>query len=149
MASPLRELLAVLGINVDTEELDKADKKIDGFLGKLKGAGSVFLEALGAEKVGEFFKSQVEHAAHIQDLSERLGVTAEQIKSFGFAAQSAGLDMDSAAHSLGVLQRNMGMALHGGGKGAAGLIQYGIQLKDAEGKARPLTDVLGDVSEKI
>jgi hypothetical protein len=97
--------------------------------------------------------AELEDAAHLQDLAERLDVSADSIKAFGFAAKGAGIDLDTAAHALGLLQRNLGQAELGGkGKGGdkgAAFRKLGIDIKDAAGHARPLNDVLLDVSEKF
>lgn len=149
MASPLRELLAFFGISVDTGELEEADKKVDGFFGKLKEAGKLAVEAFGAHEVKEFFAQQIEGAAHLQDLAERLGITANEISSFGFAAKSAGLDVDSAAHALGTLQRTIGLATTGSAEQAKAFAQLHISLKDASGQVKPFNEVLGEAADAI
>lgn len=148
MGSPLRELLAYFDINVDASQLESGSKKIEGFVGKLKLVGTAVAEALAVHEIKEFVSHQIEAAAHVQDLAERLDISATSIQAFAFAAKSAGLDVDTAAHALQVLQRNMGMAT--GGKGAAqaaAFAQLGVKLKDASGQARPFNEVLLDLSD--
>ncbi len=147
MGGALRELLVDFGIGLDDGALKRGEGAIDGLIGKAKEAGKVFLEAFAIEKIGEFFKAQIEGAAHVQDLADRLDVTATTIQRFGFAAKGAGVDLDSAAHSLGFLQKNLGEAETGGGEAAQAFQKLGVHIKDASGKARPLTDVIFDVAD--
>lgn len=131
MASALREIAAFFGIEVDTEQLEKADSKIQAFIGKVKEGGKILAEAVAAEKIGEFLKSQVENATKLQNMSERLDVSVEQIKEFGFAAASAGLDADSAAGMLQRFERATSGAGKHGAAAAAELAKLGVKTQGA------------------
>jgi hypothetical protein len=147
MGEALRELIALFEIEVDSSKLGKAHSKIDEFKEGLKSFGKGAFWAEVAHESYEFFKGQVEGAAHIQDLAERLDVGATEIKAFGFAAQSAGVNVDDAAHSLSILQRNIGLSMTGSKEQAKAFAKLGVPLKDAEGRARPLLDVVGDMAD--
>lgn len=152
----LRELLAIFGIEVDDHELKDADKHVEGFAKKLeelepalKKAARVLAEAFGAEKLKEFVKETLEVNSHLKDLSNRLDVGAQTIRNFGFLAKDAGVDLDSAANALGLLEKNLGEAASKGGQTAATFARLHVAVKGANGEARPLSDVLGDVAEGL
>jgi TP901 family phage tail tape measure protein len=147
----LRSILAYFGIDVDASQLDGADKKIKGFTANLKLAGAAIGEGLFFQQAKAFFSEQVQNAAHLQDLAERFDVTVQSIKAFGFAAESAGIDMDSATRSLSILQRNLGKAGIGGkgGEQAKAFHDLGIHIKDAAGNTRPFNDILLDVADAM
>lgn len=147
--SALRSLLAVFDIQVNDEELEHGEKKIKGFIGKLKEVGEVVLEAFAFEKVNEFFTSVIEGAAHTQDLSDRLGVAVGFLKDFQFAMQSAGVDADSSAHSLGFLNRTVGEAITGNKEAAQMFAKLGVPLKNTDGSVRELDDLVGDLSDSF
>jgi hypothetical protein len=130
----LRSLLAFFRISVDSEQLEKADEKIEGFTSKIINLGAAGIWGEAAKKSFDFFKEQVENAAHLQDLSDKLAVSVEDMKAFGFAAQAAGLDVDSASTMLGKLQRTLGGAGKGGAGAAAELKKLGVDAKKAAGK---------------
>jgi hypothetical protein len=130
----LRSLLAYFRISVNSEELKKADDKIGEFVEKLGKLGSGIIWGEIAKKSLEFFRGQVEGAAHLQDVSEKLNIGVDQLKAFGFAAKAAGIDFDSAAFMLGRFQRALGGAGKGGAGTAAELKKLGINAKEASKK---------------
>jgi Phage-related minor tail protein len=144
----LRSLLALFDIRVNSEELEEAGKKVDGFVDKLKLAARTIGEALAIREVSEFFAHGIEQAAHLQDLSDRLNVSASAIQGFGYAAKSAGVDLDSAAHALSKLQQNVGQAILGGTQKGA-FKRLGVDVQDATGKARPLNEIVLDLAESF
>src|ERR1700735_583023 len=145
--SALRELLAVFDIKVDDKELKEADGKSEEFAKKLGKTAATVAAASGVEKLFEFVKTQVEVNAHLEDLSRRLNVSATDIRTFGLVAQSAGVDLDSAASALGHLERTLGKG--GTGKAAKEMGALGIATKDAHGQTLPMTELLGNIAEKL
>lgn len=145
----LRELLALFSIDVPTEELEHGKKEIQGLIGGIKKLGEVVAEAFAVHLVKEFFEEQIEGAAHIQDLANRLDISATSLTEFGQVAQQAGVDLDSAAHSLGFLSMNLGKARLQGGETAAAFQKLGVHTKNADGSSRDLLDVVGDVAEGL
>jgi len=150
----LRELVAFLGIEVDDKQLAHADKEIEGFAEKLEALGPTLAkvgklvgEAFGAEKFAEFVKEGIEAATHVQNLANRLDVSASTLQQFGDVAQGAGVDLDSAAQSLGLFQKNLGAAASKGGETAAAFARLGIDAKEAANT--PLPELLGQVSEGL
>jgi TP901 family phage tail tape measure protein len=149
MSEALRSVLALFSINVDTEELEKADKKIKGFTEKLKKVGSVMAEAFAVDAITEFFEAQIEAAAHTEDLAEKLGLSTGSLNKFAFAAKSAGIDSDSAAQTLGFLNKNMGEALTGSKEAKEAFGKLGVKFRDTTGQVRPVEDVLLDVADGL
>ena len=145
----LRELLALFQLSVDADELEKGTKKVEGFIGKLKAVGGVLAEAFAIKFVKDFVSEQIEAAAHLQDLSERLDVSATSLKDFAGIAIGAGFDLDTAAGALSHLNMNLGEARLKGGDAALAFMRLGVHIRDARNHARPLPDVLEDVAEGL
>jgi hypothetical protein len=147
MASPLRELAAIFGIEVDTEQLEGADKSIEAFIEKLKkfAAGAFWVEA--AKKTAEFFEGQLEGATKLQNQAERLDVSVGQLKAFGFAAAAAGLDADSAVGMLTRFERATSGAGKHGAQAAGELQKLGIHLKDSAGGSKNTVDTMLDLAD--
>ncbi len=147
--SGLRELLAVFSIEVEDSALKEAEKKIHGFGETLKVLGETMAETFALDGIKEFFESQIEMAARTQDLSDKLGVGTTELQHFQFAAKSVGVDGESAAHSLGFLNKNIGEAIMGSKESAEAFAKLHIGLKDTAGNARPVGDVLMNVSDAL
>lgn len=148
-SSALRSVLMELGVAVDDTELKRFTKDAEGLHGKLTALGEGLVEALAVEKIGEFFKSQIELAARTQDLSDKLGVGTDELQHFQFAAASVGVAGESAAHSLGFLNKAVGEALLGSKEANEAFSKLHVGLKDTTGSARPVEDVLMDVSDAL
>lgn len=142
-------MLLSLGVSVDDSELKKFTKDAEGLHSKLTSLGEALVEALAVEKVGEFFKSQIEMAARTQDLSDKLGVSTDALQHFQFAAKSVGVEGESSAHSLGFLNKNIGEALLGSKEATEAFGKLHVGLKDTAGNVRPVEDVLMDVSDGL
>jgi hypothetical protein len=143
----LRELITLFQLGVDSKELEEGERKLQGFLGSVRKVGEVVAEAFAVHLVKDFFQEQIEGAAHVADLAERLDVSAAALNTFGVVAADAGVDFDSAAQSLGFLQKTLGEAETKGGEAAAALRRLGISAQDAAGKELP--DLLGDIADGL
>jgi hypothetical protein len=148
--SALRELLAVFDIVVDPEHnLEKGDEKVEEFVEKLKKVGETVAEAFGAERLYEFVKEQVEANVHLENLSEQLGVSASDIRSFSLVTKGAGVDLDGTAAALGFFEKTLGGVGAKGAKAQATLKGLDVETKNANGTTRDLTDILGDAAEGL
>src|SRR5579859_2903570 len=144
----LRELLIRLGVDGDTKGLEAFDKKVEGVFAKIKAGAAVVTEALGLKEIGEFFNSQIEGAAHVQDLSDKLDVSATTLKQWGFAAQQSGVDFEESAAAIGHFNQHVGEAVVKGGEVAQAFAQLHVQLKQV-GQTRPIVDLLLDTADSM
>lgn len=145
--SALRELLASFSIQVDDRQLEEAHKSIGGFVETLKGVGAAISAAFVLGEIREFVAGTVEAGARIGDLSERLGVSAHDLQAFQFAAGLAGVEAEQAAHSLGLLNKNIGEARSGSAEASKAFAAMGVSIADAQGQARPIADVTLDLAD--
>lgn len=81
--------------------------------------------------------------------SEKLGVSAEFLQKFRFAAEQAGIRTETADMAVQRFTRRLAEADRGTGEAKDALQQLGIQLRDNEGNLRPVEEVLLDVADGI
>ena len=81
--------------------------------------------------------------------SEKLGVSAEFLQKFRFAAEQAGIRTETADMAVQRFTRRLAEADKGTGEAKDALNQLGIQLRDNEGSLRPVEEVLLDVADGI
>jgi hypothetical protein len=150
--SVLREVLAVVGIDVDDKQLKELDKKINKTQQSLAGLGAAFAAfgAAAAIKGAVGLVNEVSAAnAHIVDLSQRLGVSTDELQFFGYVSGLVGVDIDSAANSLSFFNRQLGKAAEGN-KGAQKAVAFlGNTFKDATGHVKPIEELLPSVADHI
>ncbi len=144
---PLRELLALFSVELDPEGVKKAEEKIDSLTNRLKALGEIVSEVLVLKKIGAFFGDMIEAGARVNDLSQRLGIGAQAMQRFQFAAGLVGADAEGAARSLGMLNRQIGQAEMGKRDAVQAFAAIGISISDLKGKK--VDEVLGQVAEGI
>jgi hypothetical protein len=128
----LREIIASFGFAVDTKELDKGEKHVEGFKETILELGKTVLEAFAVEKVLEFGKEMINTADETREASIALGLSAQQLQQLEFAASTAGLEVGELHASLARLNRVA--AESAAGKGQSGAFKkLGIDLKNADG----------------
>jgi len=149
MSTPLRELLALFDIQVDDKALKGLDEKLESVVGKLEHVAGKIGEVFLGRELFEFVKGTIEADSHLQELAMRLDLGAQTIRDFGFLAKDAGVDLDTAANSLGLLQKNLGEAAAKGGEAGKRFAQLGIDIKEPDGSARDFNAVLEDVSDAL
>lgn len=142
----LRELLAIFDVEVNDAQLKKADKSLDGLEAKVKHVMAVVGEVFLADRMFEFIKSTVEADSHLQELAARLDVSATQIRNFGMVAKDAGVDLETSANAIGLLQKNLGEAKAKGGEAAAAFAKLNVDLANPPSD---LNELLAQVSDGL
>ena len=78
----------------------------------------------------------------VSKLQRYTGMTAESASKLAYAAKMSGVDVDSLAIGIGKLSKTMAST-------PDKLTKFGVEAKTSDGKLRGMSDVLGDVAEKI
>jgi hypothetical protein len=94
-------------------------------------------------------KGAIDAADHLNDLSKKTGIAVEELGGIGFAAQQAGLDLDSVATGIGKFNKTIAEAAAGNKEAAEFFDVLGIKVKDAAGKTRDGGVLLKEVADKF
>jgi hypothetical protein len=127
----VREMFARMGIDLDESGVEAADAAFGLLEGSLIAIGTAVVAA-GAAIAG-MVGHTVEAASKINDLSQRTGVSTDELQSLGYAAKLGGVDMDSLAMSLQFLDRNLAAAARGEGEASKAFARAGISVRDSNG----------------
>lgn len=139
------ELFAKLGLDIDGASFSKADTLLGGIKKGLQAAAAVAAAAGAA--ISRMVFSVSASADQIDELSQRTGVGTTALQELAHAASFSGLDVQTLAQSMGILQRNIAAAARGSTEARRAF--KGIQLKDAAGNLRSADAVMGDLAEKF
>lgn len=129
----------------DTSAFGQIKNGLEGIAKAAAGLAVFELANRATEALHEF----ISEGDRINDVAVRFGVTTEELQKFQYAAQMAGVETEAMNKGLGFLQKNMGLAIQGNKASADAFKDLGIELKDASGNVRPLTDVAEDVAENV
>ena len=94
-------------------------------------------------------KSAIDYADQLNDMNQRLGVSAEALSGWAYAAKQAGTDIDALGIGLKKLAKNMAEALDP--KSQQGMLfdALGVSVKDAQGNLRDVESVLPEIASKF
>jgi hypothetical protein len=143
----VRELLAVLGFDVQEADLKKAEDSLEGLKKIALGISAAFA-GIGAALLGTV-KELADAGDEARDASRRLGTTVEAIQELRVAAQLSGLQVGAFDNALEQLGRRAADAAAGNKEQAAAFTGLGISVRDAGGRLRPTDELLGDVADKL
>ncbi len=145
----LRELLATFGINVDSTQLDRANKRLDGFRDGLAKVAGLVGAGVGAAALVGFANHVAEIGDNIRDTGIRLGLTTDAVQELGFAAAQSGASAEQLNQGLAILNVRAGEALTNGGESAKAFNSLGISLKKANGEAKDTDELFSDIVKAI
>lgn len=144
----VRELLAIFGFGVDTKELKEGESKLDSFLDHVKEIGEGIAGAFAVEKIYEWAETQIRAITEIEHASAKLGISAEKIQEFQYAAGQATIASEDFLDALGKLQVNQAKGAEGAKEQSEAFAKLHVQLKEG-GKLKDVDQLYGDVAESI
>lgn len=146
---------AIKAIDGTVSELDKLKNKsssMGDFMGNAFGSIQTKFALMGAAAVSAFgvmVKSAIDAADEINKLSQRTGVSAEQLSTMKYAAELSDVSIDKLATSFKFLNKNISDAADGGKESSAIFRSLGIEFSDTTGLARQADLVLYDIASKF
>ena len=143
----VRELITVLGYDVDEEGAKRAEKIFEG----LKKGAAFVVAGVGAVAgaLTLVAKQTADAGDDIAKTSARLNISAKALQELEFAGSSAGIPVTNLRDSLKDLTKNLGEVARGNKTAAQNFAQMGVSVRDANGKIRSSEDVLGSIAEQF
>lgn len=139
--------------------MDRAARTADRRMREIERRASAFGKVLGgaiATGAGvataaliSLTKNAIDYADHLNDLNQRLGISAEALSGWAYAAQQTGTDIDALGRGLKILSKNMAEALDPKSQQSSLFKALGVDVKDAKGNLRSLEEVLPDIASKF
>ncbi len=144
----VRELVTVLGFDLDERKHKKYGALITNFKTKLRAAAVEFGIFAGA--LGAFTRNVARSGAEIFETSRSLGLSTDALQEWRFAAESAGLAVETMNSSLLSFSRRIGLAASmGTGPAIRAIGMLGLQLRDTEGNIRDTDELLTETFQKL
>ncbi|CAN1721186.1 putative Phage tail tape measure protein domain-containing protein [Hyphomicrobium sp. 1Nfss2.1] len=135
-------------------QLNQIQRSFDRFGAQLsatmKGLASTLALALGPAAIGAAVKHVINLADRIDDLSQSLGISAEQLSAWSYAAKLSGTDLEGLASGITKLNRSLGEIASGTINDAQrALNAMGVSAVDANGNLRSQGDIIEDVADRF
>lgn len=150
----LRELLAILDIQVNDKELKQAHKDIDSGIESLKKFGETAKTVAlvvggtlvaGFAALGASIVSATNHLDDMQDTADKLGIYVEKLQEYNYAADRAGSSSENFQLLLTKISDNAIEASDSSSTAAKAYKTLGIELKNSAGEAKTSVEVFDEL----
>lgn len=108
------------------EGLNRSVKSIDGAITKLTGGLAAMAGVAG---IGALVNSMSQSIDRLGKLSSQLGITAQDVRELGLAAELSGVSQDQLSVALATIQKNAGDAARGTGEAQVAFRELGINAE--------------------
>ncbi|GHB95906.1 phage tail tape measure protein [Thermomonas carbonis] len=135
--------------------MDKAARVTDKRMREMEARAKKFGAVAGAAVAGAAVaisagvKQAIDYADQLNDMNQRLGVSAEALSGWAYAAKQSGTDIDSLGIGLKKLAKNMAEALDPKSSQGKLFDALGVSVVDAQGKLRDVEDVLPAIAARF
>lgn len=146
-AQALQEFFVSLGFEVDTSNVDEFEQKAAHLRDGMLKIGTIVTGV--AAGIGLFVTEIAGGIDELGDFAELEQVSIEALQEFGYAAQLNGASLDAVKASVASVNKTVGEAVLGIGRGAMTFDKLGMSAKNADGSVKSFDQILGEVSEKM
>lgn len=128
--------------------------KIGGIARNLLSMKTLIAGVLGTLAGGAAFQSLRRAAAELDEIvktSRQLGLSGQFLSELKYAADLSGVAFEGLSSSAAKAARNIDEIIRTGGKGKAAdaFRELGVQIRGANGQARPFSDILLDLADGL
>jgi len=138
-------------LGLDTKAFQKglagAGRALQTFAGRATKLTAI--AAGTATAFGFIIQKQAGFIAKLDDTSKKLGVNAEFLQKFRYAAEQSGVGVETADMALQRFTRRVAEAAQGTGEAKEALQQMGIGLRDSNGNLKGSETLLSEVSDAL
>ena len=145
----LRQVVALFGVKWDQSAAKQVDSGINQLAHKLEGLGHWVAHAFGVHAIESFVESTIAGADQIVKDSKRIGISADELEVWQFAATRSGVSAEALQVSLARLQRSAFEAANGGKQAAEGFRFLGISVKNTNGQLKSPTKLFYETAQAI
>lgn len=146
-ANIIESFFVSLGFEVNTEKIDEFKKKAEELRESAVTLGSIFTSAAGG--IALLVQGVASSMGDLASFAELNDVSAKSVAALGKIATENDGSLDGMKSTIQSLNKTIGEAALGIGRGAMTFEKLGLKAKDANGKVKTVDDLLGEVADKM
>ncbi len=146
-AQVLQEFFVRLGFEVDTGKVKEFEQQTVRLRDGMFKMGAIVTAA--AAGIGLYVSRVAESLDDLGDFADLNEVSAAAVQQFGQAAQMNGSSLEAAKSSIAGLNKVIGEAALGLGRGAMTFQKLGIEAKNADGSVKSFDQMLEEIAGKM
>lgn len=143
----IESFLVGLGFQIDTAKLDEFNQRTDALRASALQLGTIFTAA--AAGIGLFVQKTAESMGDIADFAELNEISARSVDALGKVAKENDSSMEALKSSLQNVNRVIGEAALGIGRGAMTFKKLGLSARDANGEIKKSDAFLFEIAKKM
>lgn len=149
--SVLSELMIKIGVDTGdvSKGLSSVEKDIKGFQNAVNSALGIFGVSLSIAGIAELTKNTIAWGVELGNTARQLGITADEVARFQYAAQESNVPVEALQSNFSVLTRRMFEASQGNAQARQVFRDFGIAFQNADGSLRNFSDVLPEIANRI
>lgn len=137
-----------------TDAMNKMAYDFGNSIGKAIKSAALEFVAFAGVTVGvgtalESVRAAIDRADKLNDFTQRLGVSAEQMSGWGYAAKQTGTDIDALGVGFKKLQAAMTDGLDAKSEKGRLFAALGVSVTDASGKMKKLEQIVPEIADKF
>lgn len=146
-ANILESFFVALGFQVDTSGLEEMKKKTEELRDSALKIGAVFTGA--AAGIGLLVQGVAASMGDLASFAELNEVSARSVAALGKIAQENDGSLEGMKSTIQSLNKTIGEASLGIGRGAMTFEKLNLSAKKADGSVKTVDDILGEVADKM
>ncbi|MDX9707851.1 MAG: hypothetical protein RBT86_09755, partial [Azospira sp.] len=146
-ANIIESFFVSLGFEINDEPLKEFQQHLESATDTVMAIAGIATAAAGA--IGLFVSKVAEGIDELGDFAELEQVSVEALQEVGYAAQLSGSSLDAVKVSARDMNRTIGEAVLGIGRGKMAFEQLGLSAKNADGSVKTFDDLLADVADRM
>jgi len=141
--------IRISAIDQTREAFQSVQRNIGGMQNSLKGMAGPLAAAFSVAAIGTFAKSVIDTADALGDLSERTGITVEELSKLGNAAALNGSSTEEFNDAIQKFQKSLAEAQKGTGSQSDAFKTLGISIRDSSGNFKDTTALFYEVADAM
>lgn len=146
-ANIIESFFVSLGFEIDTGKLDEFEQKLQEARDTVMAVGAI--AATAAAAIGVFVTKVAAGIDELGDFAELEQISIEALQEIGYAAQLSGSSLDAVKASVAGVNKTVGEAALGIGRGAQTFEKLGMSAKNADGSIKTFDQVLEEVAARM
>lgn len=143
----LQEFFVSLGFEVDTSKIKEFEQQTASLRESMLKVSAIATGA--AVGLGMMVMKVAEGMDDVGDFADIVGMSAREVAALGKVADQNDSSMEAMKSTIQGLAAVTGEAALGIGRGAMVFEKLGLSAKDAEGKTKGATDMLGEIADRM
>ena len=135
--------------NKTQQAFNQVNRSLDKTTQSMAFMKKSFVGLIGTAAIANFSRQTLQTADDLAKVSSSIGVGAEFLQRFQFAAEQSGVSAEGFDKSLRFFSKTMGEATMGLGLGLDAVDQLGVSLKDTEGKTKSIDDLFIEFMHRL